>query len=162
MQTKSDEMAFENMLDISALNAFIVFTDLNPLWKYTQKKIRRRLFLIEVGKSLVLPHIENRKRLPRGRSAYDAASDFHFSLSRENSPSTASTGSVGSIDSIVSPTASLQNLTHTPTTKKRIRCHLCQYSLNATAHTARCDKCKRAVCSEHRFTVCSKCCGNNN
>lgn len=44
---------FENMLDILALNAFIIYTDLDPLWKYTKKNFRLRLFLIEIGKSLV-------------------------------------------------------------------------------------------------------------
>lgn len=56
---------FENMLDISAVNALVIFLHLNPYWKYVQKKYRRRLFLIEVGKSLVQPYIEIRKRFPR-------------------------------------------------------------------------------------------------
>lgn len=149
--------AFENMLDISALNAFIIYTDLNPLWKYTQRKFRRRLFLIEVGKSLVQPYIEVRKRLPRGQCAYDMAS--RFSSSRENSPSAASVDSNNSTSSSI---IGLQGLTHTPTTKKRARCYLCEYATNAGVHSARCDKCKKAVCSQHRYTLCDKCCGNKN
>lgn len=81
-----------------------------------------------------------RKRLPRGISAQDMAHDVRFGLSRENSPSTASVSSIGSI---ASPIAGLQGLSHTPGTKKRVRCHLCEYSMNATWAAARCDNCKR-------------------
>lgn len=150
--------AFQNMLDISAINAFIIYTELNPMWKYTQKLFRRRLFLIEIGKSLVQPYIEIRKRLPRGRSAQDMAHDFRFGLSRENSPSAASVTSIGSI---ASPVAGFQDLTHTPATNKRARCHLCPNVSNANVHSARCDNCKKAVCSQHRFNICEKCCGHN-
>lgn len=56
---------FCNMLDVSGVNAFVLFTSLNPEWNISKKKFRRRLFLIEVGKSLVRPYIETRKSMPR-------------------------------------------------------------------------------------------------
>lgn len=152
---------FQNMLDISGVNAFIIFLTINPLWKYTQKKIRRRLFLVEVGKSLVQPFIENRKRLPRGRRAQDMVNDLR-GLPRDRSPSTASTSSIGSIPSCTSPIPGLQNMTHLPSTKKRARCYLCPYSTKANTHANRCDNCKKAVCSHHRFNICEKCCGIGN
>lgn len=148
--------AFENMLDIAALNAFVIYTELNPYWKYTQKKIRRRLFLVEIGKSLVQPYIEKRKRLPRGSSASDMASDIRFGFSRENSPSAASVSSIGSI---ASPIPGLQRLTHLEPAKKRARCHLCPYSSSGTSYAARCDNCHKSICQQHKFNVCEKCCG---
>lgn len=43
---------FYNMIDISALNAFIVWISLNPEWE-KQTRHKRRLFLLELGKSLI-------------------------------------------------------------------------------------------------------------
>lgn len=37
---------FENMLDISAVNALVLFLDVKPQWKEKEKKYRRRLFLV--------------------------------------------------------------------------------------------------------------------
>jgi hypothetical protein len=43
---------FYNMLDVSALNAFIIWMHLKPDWE-SKTSHRRRLFLLELGKSLV-------------------------------------------------------------------------------------------------------------
>lgn len=43
---------FYNMIDISALNAFIVYISLNPDW-LSDKKHKRRSFLLQLGKELI-------------------------------------------------------------------------------------------------------------
>ncbi|XP_041811933.1 piggyBac transposable element-derived protein 4-like [Chelmon rostratus] len=53
-----------NMLDVSAYNAFTIWMAINPDWN--QRKLqRRRLFLEELGKALVTPHMQRRQHVPR-------------------------------------------------------------------------------------------------
>lgn len=59
---------FYNMIDISAYNAFVIFTEIFPGWN-SSKLYKRRLFLEELGKALVVPHIERRKHMPRTPAA---------------------------------------------------------------------------------------------
>ncbi|KAJ8393021.1 hypothetical protein AAFF_G00069250 [Aldrovandia affinis] len=53
-----------NILDVSAYNAFVVWTEINPGWN-NGKFNKRRLFLQELGRALVNPHIEQRQWVPR-------------------------------------------------------------------------------------------------
>lgn len=57
---------FSNMLDISAINAFITFTAINPDWNSnsSNKNIRRRLFLVEMANQLIKPFADRRQRMP--------------------------------------------------------------------------------------------------
>lgn len=54
---------FLNMLDISALNAYIVGMAVDPAW-HQEKFHRRRLFLEELGNKLVTPQVARRQCLP--------------------------------------------------------------------------------------------------
>lgn len=147
---------FQNMLDISACNALVIFLANNPHWPHAQKKARRRLFLIELGEALVTPFISQRKHMPQGRRAQNVICDVQ-GIPREPSP-VPSTSSGDTARS--SPVTWLSNLRHTEPTKKRARCHMCPYATNANTHATKCDKCKRAVCTQHRFLICDSCCGN--
>lgn len=146
---------FENMLDISACNALVLFLQVQPDWNYQNANFRRRLFLIEVGKALTQDYIANRSTMPRGKRARDVVHDIR-GVSRDPSPSISSCSSPRS--STPSPIPWLSSLCHAPQTKKRARCHLCPNKSNANVHTSRCDKCNNAVCPGHRFSLCSKCC----
>ena len=55
---------FFDMLDISAYNAFVIWRAQSPEWN-RGKLQKRRLFLEELGKKLVRPHIARRRNLPR-------------------------------------------------------------------------------------------------
>lgn len=55
---------FFNILDISAYNAFVIWMALNPNWNKAKLQ-RRRLFLQELGKELIKPHIQRRQNIPR-------------------------------------------------------------------------------------------------
>ncbi len=57
-------MLFFDMVDISAYNAYVLFTAANPSWNQA-KLFRRRLFLEKLGNSLVSAAILRREHLPR-------------------------------------------------------------------------------------------------
>lgn len=135
---------FCNMLDISALNAYIIYIELNPNWNYTKKNLRRRLFLIEIGNSLVRSYIESRERTPRSDHAVAVVREIQ-GVPDENLPPEPQ------------PSTSRNRLQHHPSTNKRARCHLCPKLRNANVHSARCDKCRKAVCPNHRYILCEKC-----
>lgn len=144
---------FQNMLDISAVNALVLFLDVKPQWKLAEKNYRRRLFLIELGKALCEDYMLSRTHMPRGERSRDVIYNAK-GISREGTPSTSS-----GVSTTSSPVPWLSQLNHTPATKKRARCRLCHNKANSNAYTARCDRCNRAVCSTHRFIVCENCCG---
>ncbi|XP_036322141.1 piggyBac transposable element-derived protein 4-like [Rhagoletis pomonella] len=52
---------FSNIVDISALNALIVWMSVNKDWVDSQNKGRRKIFLLELGLSLAKPYMEHRK-----------------------------------------------------------------------------------------------------
>lgn len=51
---------FYTIVDVAALNAFVVWLHKTPNWKASQGTRRRRIFLLELGNSLVLPYVEER------------------------------------------------------------------------------------------------------
>ncbi|XP_036006053.1 piggyBac transposable element-derived protein 4-like [Fundulus heteroclitus] len=59
---------FYNMIDVSAYNAFIIWTEIFPDWNVS-KLYKRRIFLEDLGKALVTPHIQRRQHLPRTPAA---------------------------------------------------------------------------------------------
>lgn len=159
---------YENMLDISACNALVIFLANNPYWKHREKKFRRRLFLIELGESLVEPYIMNRKRMPHGKCAKDAVCRVRC-VPHEPSPSP-SFSSLSSASPRLSPVTSpresplpwLRTLEHTVQSKKRARCSICPYTNKANTHAIKCDRCQRYICPNHRYMICSFCCGKGN
>ena len=54
---------FSNILDISALNAFIIYTSIKPNWN-AKKHFRRRLFIEELAMDLVKEETEQRTSQP--------------------------------------------------------------------------------------------------
>ncbi|KAL3999245.1 serine carboxypeptidase 1 [Sarotherodon galilaeus] len=59
---------FHNMIDVSLYNAYVLWISVDPSWQQ-QKSHRRRLYIEEVGESLVKPHMMKRGRLPRSSAA---------------------------------------------------------------------------------------------
>ncbi|KAM6915490.1 TATA box-binding protein-associated factor RNA polymerase I subunit B [Xenentodon cancila] len=55
---------FHNILDVSAFNAYVVWTAIDPTWNQG-KSFKRRLFLADLGKALVTPLIQRRQHIPR-------------------------------------------------------------------------------------------------
>ncbi|XP_051501702.1 piggyBac transposable element-derived protein 4-like [Myxocyprinus asiaticus] len=54
---------FHNIIDVSSYNAFVIWNKINPTWM-PDKRNKRRVFLEQLGKALVTPHIQRRERLP--------------------------------------------------------------------------------------------------
>ncbi|XP_053271933.1 piggyBac transposable element-derived protein 4-like [Pleuronectes platessa] len=61
---------FHNILDVTACNAYVVWTAIDPAWNQG-KRFKRRLFLAELGKALVTPLIQRRQH--RRRNGRDAS-----------------------------------------------------------------------------------------
>ncbi|CAJ1064709.1 dual specificity protein phosphatase 26 isoform X1%2C partial [Xyrichtys novacula] len=55
---------FFNMLDISAFNAYVIYTHVDPSWN-EGKQARRRLFLHDLASVLTAPEIMRRQTVPR-------------------------------------------------------------------------------------------------
>ncbi|XP_070988128.1 uncharacterized protein [Oncorhynchus clarkii lewisi] len=54
---------FHNITDVSSYNAFMIWNKINPTWMPDKRNMR--MFLEQLGKVLVTPHIQRRERLPR-------------------------------------------------------------------------------------------------
>ncbi|KAJ8403327.1 hypothetical protein AAFF_G00350990 [Aldrovandia affinis] len=67
---------FYNILDVSTYNAFVVWKAINPGWN-ARKTFKRRLFLEELGRALVTPHIERRQWIPRMPASANLTSRIH-------------------------------------------------------------------------------------
>ena len=135
---------FHTLIDIAAINSFTVYTMNCPEWM-ERKRNRRRLYLIELGKMLVKPQVEERSRNLGGLQKQVIMSMEQI-LERELFQA----GDPG-------PTP----------TEGRGRCYLCcgeakskkaKYS-SLSWSKQRCAKCSRHVCTKHskRIFACLKC-----
>lgn len=59
---------FYNVLDTSAYNSYVLWTSIDPSWEQ-RKSFRWRLFLEELGGSLIAPLLSMRQRLPQTLSS---------------------------------------------------------------------------------------------
>lgn len=120
---------FCDILDISAYNAFVIFISIFPLWNggVRDKTIRRHLFLVELDNALVEPYTTARKSRP------------HQSTS--NAPEHTEE----------------EEITHLSLSNKRGNCYICSYRINKTVFSTRCDKCKKYICTQHKYSICCNC-----
>jgi hypothetical protein len=54
---------FHNIIDVSSYNAFVICNKINPTWM-PDKQNKRRVFLEQLEKALVTPHIQRRECFP--------------------------------------------------------------------------------------------------
>lgn len=125
---------FMNLIDVCGVAAYVVWITLHPEWKETRKKTRRRLFLVELAESLIIPQIERRPR--RGLHHATVAAIEVMIPGPGPVPVEASTS------------------VPTEPPKKR-RCFLCDVKKGRMQRQV-CDKCKKNVCSDH--SVCHREC----
>ena len=135
---------FMNFIDIAAVNAFVLWKKLNPEWK-AQCLDKRRLFLLELGKQLVEPHMRSRLNNAAVRSRLNKTT-------------------------IQNITAILHDIGNHPNdnqeeqvqqeheSRKRGRCHVCSRTTDKKV-TLKCTDCKNFVCPAHSKTIkiCYKC-----
>ncbi|XP_034533127.1 piggyBac transposable element-derived protein 4-like [Notolabrus celidotus] len=122
---------FFNILDVSACNAYVLWTAVDPTW-FKTKSVRRRVFLEELGKSLVNPQIARRTTVPR--SPFAAA----IVKAARTVPETDDSGPEG------------------PSPKKRKVCFCCIKKKRKVYNV--CCKCEKHICREHMSTICLSCC----
>lgn len=123
---------FMNILDVSGVAAYVVWKKLFPSWN-NKKHEKRRLFLINIAESLVVPEIQRRNLHGVSKTTKTCMLQFVPSTSTATEPRTI------------------------PENKKR-RCHICP-AKRARMQRQTCDRCNINVCNDHCKTtrVCSKC-----
>lgn len=144
---------FFNIMDVSAVNAFIIWSHLNPEWN-SNKSHRRRLFLKQLGKDLVRQHMMSRL----------SVSGLSLSLKKaieeciqENDDSTDDAQ-----DDAVENTEEVHKHGHdaaysdAPRKRKQGRCVLCDRSKDKKARTS-CHKCGCFACADHIIALCTRC-----
>ncbi|KAI4814434.1 hypothetical protein KUCAC02_003630 [Chaenocephalus aceratus] len=160
-------VVFHNILDVSCYNAFVVWRELNPGWM-PGKRNKRRVFLERLGRALVAPFIERRKRLPRtaasvvkairaegarerarcGGGGGDAGTDSaRTDSARTDSPRTDSPFSSSSASCASRPRAQAS---------KRKRCQICPSKKDRKTHAVCCG-CGRYVCKSCALDYCPAC-----
>jgi len=122
-------VVFCNILDISVINAFVLFTNVYPDWN-VMKHHRRRIFIASLGESLVKEHMARRVSPPRGLNSQLILTECNTSMQ----------------DSIPAVGRDQQ---------KRGRCTICKKSDNK--HTTKCKNCDKFICKSHTITVCMNC-----
>ncbi|KAM3625599.1 uncharacterized protein V6R79_014601 [Siganus canaliculatus] len=132
---------FFYMLDISAYNAFVIFMAVNPSWKKA-KPLKWRLFLEELGQSLVSAEILMRRRLPRDPNAASVVREF-----RANAAGPEISKSVRDQETPVDHSLLM-----------RRTCKMCPSGRKRTAIC--CFQCGRNICKVH-LVVCCKSCWSN-
>ncbi|XP_026189546.1 serine/arginine repetitive matrix protein 1 isoform X2 [Mastacembelus armatus] len=131
---------FFNLLDISALNSYIVWMAINPEW-HQGKSHKRRLFLEELGKKLITPHMARRPRpqIPEAASlVLQAQAGFNNPTTHANPTSAATTTTPSRI----------------PTARVRKQCAVCP---TRRIVCCTCTQCGKHVCKEHYYTICTSC-----
>jgi hypothetical protein len=130
---------FYNMLDISCINAFVLWLLKHPEWK-TKVRHHWHNFLLELGDQMVHPYIMQR------------ASNCSL-----NKPIRVAMEAIGVNVKLQNPTAT------TPSTqggRKRERCHLCPRTPDRKTEF-RCGSCKQWACKNHsskkNVIQCFKC-----
>lgn len=134
---------FYNWLDIASYNAFVIWILKNPQWKSSNGnlKVRRKLFLEELGDMLTHNHI-----VRRAEKIYEDGRGFSATVCH----------------AIESTGVSIKKKLPTPNIgAKRSRCFQCRG--NDNKYSTKCDKCHKYVCPLHaeikiqKAVVCSCC-----
>jgi len=132
-----------NMLDIGALNSFIIWMLKNKDWNQS-KPNRRYRFLLELGKELTNPNIPRRASNPNGLQlpvvrAIEAAGVYvALNTAAQSTPSTSG---------------------HQQS-RKSGRCSYCPRSNDRKVITV-CSECKRFICEKHSKTSTTVTCAND-
>ncbi|XP_063743292.1 piggyBac transposable element-derived protein 4-like [Eleginops maclovinus] len=132
---------FYNIVDVSAYNAYVLWTAINQKWN-AGKLYRRRLFLEDLGKALITPKIQTRARPARSPAA--AAVIEKVKLRSPDQPAASP-----------NPTSPNQHPVDTGG-KKRKRCQVCPSREDSNTSTS-CVKCKNYICRKHTVTFCPSC-----
>ncbi|XP_058627857.1 uncharacterized protein LOC131538063 [Onychostoma macrolepis] len=132
---------FANILDVSALNAFVLWSQINPSWN-RGKQFKRRLFLEDLGRALVLPLMLRRKNIPR--------TPVSLSLLIQSRSTSAA--------DLPGPFAAPGPSARRGPYPMRKRCRYCFLKENKTSSV--CAKCNAFTCKAHSIIICKMCMHN--
>ena len=136
---------FYGMIDIAALNALIVWKAKNPQWN-KNKKYQRRLFLEELGLSLVSSLLDF-----RSKTSKFLKKDIENALALVGYPM---------VKNLQEPEPEPEPNENSTQPKKRKRCSICERSKDKKT-SIQCCRCSEFVCNEHSVNLiycinCSK------
>nr|XP_023659233.1 piggyBac transposable element-derived protein 4-like isoform X2 [Paramormyrops kingsleyae]XP_023659235.1 piggyBac transposable element-derived protein 4-like isoform X2 [Paramormyrops kingsleyae] len=130
---------FYNMMDISAYNAFVIWLAIKPDWEKSNYNKRWRLFLEELGRELVFPHIQGREVIPRAPAAAMMIRKIRVDV----------VGTSGAGCNPPVPSAAAGGV-------MKNRCQDCPPSKD-TKTISMCTTCNRLICVKHRVKLCFGC-----
>lgn len=140
---------FSNMIDVSAYNSFVIWTDINTNWN-CNKKFKRRIYLVELAEQLIHPHILRRERLPYGSASKSLVQNIQATERVSSSPSTSSA---------LKRKAKPHQPSVGPTQRKR--CFYCPQGPNSNKYSTNCSSCQNFICNDHKIILCNNCQKNN-
>ncbi|KAI4797378.1 hypothetical protein KUCAC02_025107 [Chaenocephalus aceratus] len=149
-------VVFHNILDVSCYNAFVVWRELNPGWM-PGKRNKRRVFLERLGRALVAPFIERRKRLPRTAASAAVVKAVRAEGARERARCGGGDGGDGDAGTdsarTDSPFSSSSASRPRAQASKRKRCQICPSKKDRKTHAVCCG-CGRYVCKSCALAYC--------
>ncbi|XP_049898294.1 piggyBac transposable element-derived protein 4-like [Epinephelus moara] len=152
-------VVFHNILDVTAYNSFVLWTEINPAW-YQGKCQKRRLFLEVLGRELVEPLIKRRQVLPRTPASASMVLDVQRRRPAETSSTSAAASPSPTKAARPSPTKAARPSPIKPPppspSAKRKRCRFCP-SKKDNKTRIRCQKCCVNICKKHTITLCHLC-----
>ncbi|XP_056117511.1 piggyBac transposable element-derived protein 4-like isoform X1 [Rhinichthys klamathensis goyatoka] len=140
-------VVFFNMLDVSASNSLVLWTEIDPMWN-KQKCFKRRLFLEELGEALVIPFMKRRQGIPRSLASQNMVKEAQAGSSEnEASPKEVPYHKVMEARAC---TVEVKETGPSPasTPSKRKRCQVCESKLGKKTNMT-CSKCNMYICRSH-------------
>lgn len=142
---------FSNMIDISALNAYIIYNEVNPNWHPNQSSTKRKSFLHDLGLSLARGYMVSRPNSPK-----NASSQSLLERVRDENDAGTSTQSQPPIKRKRTTTT-----TSSGEPRKRARCVYCvkeKGTKNVHSSEIVCSVCDQNICkAKHNINVCTEC-----
>lgn len=135
---------FYNILDISAINAFIIWIHLNPTWNLRRLN-RRRLFLKALGFALVKEHLKMRLQL----------SNLSKELRKVIQDSLTDMDPAKPTEDIQQHPCNTESV-DTKSKRKRGRCKHCERLQDKKVRQT-CERCCSFVCLDHSHVLCKTC-----
>ena len=120
-----------NLLDVAALNAFVVFSTQDSEFE-VGKNHKRRLFLQNLAEELVIPQIRRRQRVTTNLNSTVLVAMEQCGVRREEN---------------------VRTVSETPVTKQKL-CHYCPSKKDCKSAMV-CKKCNKNVCKEHSYVICN-------
>ncbi|KAM4038377.1 uncharacterized protein ACNLHF_016694 [Anomaloglossus baeobatrachus] len=143
-------VVFSNILDVSAYNAFVLWTHIHEGWN-SKKNNKRRRFLEELERSLVKAHIDQRERVPQDPATAALVRQLQSSTSASPTPTATQRASSPSSFSTSPASTSTTTLVRPPDSKRK-RCQVCPSNKDRKTNTS-CFACKKYLCKEHTKSV---------